>query len=190
MFISGFSQKMYLYGLVPLLFTWNFPDSLVGKESNCIVGDPGLIPGLGRYRGEEKCCPLQYSGLENSMDCIVHEAAKSRILLGNLHFAWNCHNIVNWLYPIQNVFDVKIPKVKFKKEDCSCAEPQHVVCNFWKFQFTTSYWTSKITERVTGLRNSLCSRKPILCPSPKDSYYHFVFVAYLVVDLPPFSIWI
>ena len=117
MFISGFSQKMYSYGLVPLLFTWNFPDSLVGKESPCNAGDHGSIAGLGRYREEGKGYPLQYSGLENSMDCIVHEVAKSRILLSNLHFTWNCHNIVNWLYPIQNVFGVKKPKVKFKKED-------------------------------------------------------------------------
>ena len=49
-----------------------FPDSSVGKESACNAGDPGLIPGLGRCPGEGKGYPLQYSGLENSMDCIVH----------------------------------------------------------------------------------------------------------------------
>ena len=48
-----------------------FPDSSVGKESTCNVEDPGLIPGLGRSLGKEKGYPLQYSGLENSMDCIV-----------------------------------------------------------------------------------------------------------------------
>ena len=47
-----------------------FPDSSIGKESACNVGDPGLIPGLERSPGEGKGCPLQYSGLENSMDCI------------------------------------------------------------------------------------------------------------------------
>ena len=36
------------------------------------VGDLGSIPGLGRSLGEGKVNPLQYSGLENSMDCIVH----------------------------------------------------------------------------------------------------------------------
>ena len=40
--------------------------------------DLGLIPGLGRYPGEGKGYPLQYSGLENSMDCIVHGVAKSQ----------------------------------------------------------------------------------------------------------------
>jgi len=43
-----------------------------GKESTCNAGDLGLIPGLGRSSGEGKGYPLQYSGLENSMDCIVH----------------------------------------------------------------------------------------------------------------------
>ena len=52
------------------------------------MGDLGLIPGLGRFPGEEKGYPLQYSGLENSMDCIVHGVAKSQTQLSNLslHF--------------------------------------------------------------------------------------------------------
>ena len=54
-----------------------FPDSSVGKESACNVGDPSLIPGSGRSPREGKGYPLQYSGLENSMDYIVHEVAKS-----------------------------------------------------------------------------------------------------------------
>jgi len=40
-------------------------------------GDLGSIPGLGRSPGEGKDCPLQYSGMEKSMDCIVHGVAKS-----------------------------------------------------------------------------------------------------------------
>ena len=42
-----------------------------GKESTCNVEDLGSIPGLGRCPGEGKGYPLQYSGLENSMDSIV-----------------------------------------------------------------------------------------------------------------------
>ena len=48
-----------------------------GKESAFNVGDLGSIPGLGRSPGEGKGYPLQYSGLENSMDCIVLGVAKS-----------------------------------------------------------------------------------------------------------------
>ena len=60
-----------------------FPHGSAGKESACNVGDLGSIRGLGRYPGEANSCPLQYSGLENSMDCIVHGVTKSQILLSN-----------------------------------------------------------------------------------------------------------
>ena len=50
---------------------WGFPGGSDGKESACNVGDPGSIPGMGRSPAEGKGYPLQYSGLENSMDCIV-----------------------------------------------------------------------------------------------------------------------
>ena len=42
-----------------------------GKESICNAGDLGSVPGLGRSPGEGQGYPLQYPGLENSMDCIV-----------------------------------------------------------------------------------------------------------------------
>ena len=56
-----------------------------GKESTCNAGDLALIPGLGRSPGEGKGYPLQYSGLENSMDCIVHGVAKSQTWLSDFH---------------------------------------------------------------------------------------------------------
>ena len=55
-----------------------FPGGSAGKESACNAGDLGSIPGLGRSPGEGKDYPLQYSGLENYMDCIVHGVIKSR----------------------------------------------------------------------------------------------------------------
>ena len=45
-----------------------------------------MIPGLGRSPGERKGYLLQYSGLENSMDYVVHEVAKSRIELSDFHY--------------------------------------------------------------------------------------------------------
>ena len=57
-----------------------------GKEFACNVGDLGLIPGLPRSPGDGKGSPLQYSGLENSMDCILHGVTKSRTWLSNFHF--------------------------------------------------------------------------------------------------------
>ena len=54
-----------------------FPGGPAGKESACNAGDLGLIPELGRYPGAGKVDPLHYSGLDNSMDCIVQEVAES-----------------------------------------------------------------------------------------------------------------
>ena len=47
--------------------------------------DMGAVPGLGRSPGEAKDYPLQYSGLENAMDCIVHRVAKSGTQLSHFH---------------------------------------------------------------------------------------------------------
>ena len=55
---------------------FGLPGWLSGKESTRNAEDLGSIPGLGRAPGEEKGYPLQYSGLENSMDCIVHGGHK------------------------------------------------------------------------------------------------------------------
>ena len=56
-----------------------------GKESAHNARDLGLIPGLGRYPGEGTGYPRQYSGLENSMDCIVY-GVKKRLQLSNFHY--------------------------------------------------------------------------------------------------------
>ena len=63
-----------------------------GKESTCKVGDLGSIPGLGRFPGERKGYPLQYSGLKNPMDCIVRGVAKSQTQLSDftLFGLFNC----------------------------------------------------------------------------------------------------
>ena len=73
---------------VPTPVFLGFPCGSAGKESACNAGDLGLIPGLERSPGEGKGYPLQYSGLENSMDYIVHRVAKSRTQLSNFHFTW------------------------------------------------------------------------------------------------------
>ena len=63
-----------------------FPCGSAGKESACNVGDLDSILGLVRSPGEGKGYPLQYSGLENSMDYIVHGVTKSQTRLSNFHF--------------------------------------------------------------------------------------------------------
>ena len=52
--------------------------SSASKESAFNPGDPGLISGLGRSPGEGNGYPLQYSDLENPMDCVAHGVAESQ----------------------------------------------------------------------------------------------------------------
>ena len=63
-----------------------FPDSSVGKEFACNVGDLGSISGLGKSPIEGKGYPLQYSGLDNPMGCIAHRVTKSWTRLSDFHF--------------------------------------------------------------------------------------------------------
>ena len=86
-----------------------FPCGSAGKESACNSGDLGLIPGLGRSSGEGKGYPLQYSGLENSMDYIFHGVAKSRMQLSEFHLYSFTHapvflSLQHQLFPLLDFF--------------------------------------------------------------------------------------
>ena len=70
---------------LPLLVA-GFPCGSAGKESACNVGDLGSIPGLGRSPGEGSGYPLQYSGLQNPMDCVGHGVSKTQTQLSAFHF--------------------------------------------------------------------------------------------------------
>ena len=86
--IKSFSISPSIYHKV------GFPGGSAGKESPSNAGDLGLIPGLGRSPGEGKGYPLQYSGLENSMDCRLHGVTNSQIWLSNFHFIFSCHEVM------------------------------------------------------------------------------------------------
>ena len=80
-------SRIALFILQLLLFNLlGSPCGSAGKESACNAGDLGLIPELGRSFGEGNSYILQYSGLENSLDCIVHGISKSWTRLSHLHF--------------------------------------------------------------------------------------------------------
>ena len=64
----------------------DFPGGSVSKESCYNAGDLDSIPGLGRSPGEGKGYPLQYSDLENTINCIVQGEAKCQTWLNNIHF--------------------------------------------------------------------------------------------------------
>ena len=89
-FNCWFRKIIWRTDRLPMPLFLGFPGGSVGKEFACNVGDLGSIPGLGRSPGKGNSYPLQYSGLENSMDCVVHGATKR---LSDFHF----HHFPRWL---------------------------------------------------------------------------------------------
>ena len=81
---------MYLFCelINPLIFILGFPCGSAGKESTCNVGDLDSVHGFGRSPGEAKGYPRQYSGLENSMYCIVHGVSKGQTQLSDFHLIY------------------------------------------------------------------------------------------------------
>ena len=75
---KGNAKECSNYRTIALISHANLPCGSAGRESTCNAGDLGSIPGLRRYLTEGKGYLLQLSGLENSMDYIVHGVAKSR----------------------------------------------------------------------------------------------------------------
>ena len=86
-----------------------FPCDSAGKESVCNMGDLGSIPGLERSPEEGKGSPLQYSGLEDSMNCIVYGITKSQTQLSNFHFLYFFH-ASNSINIIRIIFSLKSEK--------------------------------------------------------------------------------
>ena len=70
LFLNAFHIHSFFTNGDISFFLWlsGFPCSSDGRESACNAGDPGSIPGLGRYPGEGNGNPLQCSCLENPMD--------------------------------------------------------------------------------------------------------------------------
>ena len=117
-----------------------FPCGLAGKESACNAGDLGLISGLGRSPGEGKGYPCQYSGLEKSMDSIVHGVAKSRTRLSDFHFH---------LKHLTNTFSGQLWKSRFPSPTQDC------LLQSWTVQWTSnSRLRQLINERVGCVTHS------------------------------------
>ena len=80
--------SMYIDIIIILCEYMGFPGGSAGKESACNAEDLGSIPGSGRSPGEGEGYPLQYSDLENSINCIDHGVAKGRTRLSNFYFIY------------------------------------------------------------------------------------------------------
>ena len=88
-FNSWVGKICWRKGRLPTPVFLGFPCGSAGEESAYNVGDLGFIPGLGRFSGERNSYPLQYSGMENSMDCIVHGVTKSWTQLSDFTFTFH-----------------------------------------------------------------------------------------------------
>ena len=136
-----------------------------GKESTCNAGNLGLILGLGRSPKEAKGYPLQYSGLKNSMDCIVHEVAKSWTQLSTFHFTPFCwlwiklgKDLCFKVYP--GFVSIRYGKTyksgnEYHKEvyTHSCLEigsTAHHIRKHW------SQWKGRVSRETLGLKLLLC----------------------------------
>ena len=82
----SFKPTFSLFSFTVIKRLSDFPGGSDSKASVYNVEDPGSVPGCGRSPGEGHGYPLQYSGLEKSMDCVVHGVAKSQTGLSDFHF--------------------------------------------------------------------------------------------------------
>ena len=73
--------------MLPTPVFLDFPCGAAGQEVSSSARDLGLILGLGRSPGDGNGYPLQYPGLENSVDSIVHGVAKSWTGLSDFRFS-------------------------------------------------------------------------------------------------------
>ena len=114
----------------------SFPCGSAGKESAHKAGDLGSIPGLGRFPGEGKGYPLQYSGLENSMNCIFHGGAKSWTRLSKFHFHCTFNKCIT-LGKRTNVGPLTMCinryKLQIKLQKCSALD-KHTFIAMWMFR--------------------------------------------------------
>ena len=122
--IPTFVSELYL--CMSLL---GFPGGSDGKESACNMGDLHSIHGLGRPPVEGKGYPLQYSSLENSMDCIIHGVAQSRTWLSDFHFF---HVPFTWL-PIGYYLYLQIWKL-------FSASLRFIIINTFSVNFWCACW--------------------------------------------------
>ena len=154
---------MVLFGLslkISYPLFWGFP---AGKESACNAGDLGSIPGLGRSPGEEKGYPLQYSGLENSMDCSRKESDTTKWLSLSLSFILNqWFSILGDVAPQGTSGDVWIYFLKIKKKLFVCAE--------YQLQHTGTFLCHVRSVEAHGLNSSVACGG--LCSPARDWNLH------------------
>ena len=97
------------------------------------MGDLSSIPGLGRSPGEGKGYPLQYSDLENSVDCKVHGVAKSRTWLSDFHFHIPKETLISIMEPLY------LKSFHYRVSYCWQSNPSGFISWLCSTQLTTIY---------------------------------------------------
>ena len=136
---------MGCYHIHTIISDWRILVVSLQLESACNVRDLGSIPGLGRSPGEGKGYPLQYSDLENSMDCTVHGVTKSWTWLSDFHFHFSARNITG---SCQATVASPAPNDPFQQQYKGDHSPS--VCNtHWMIEFLCLL--ADISKCSTGL---------------------------------------
>ena len=145
------------------------PCGSAGKEFACNSGDLGSIPGLGRCPGEGNGYPLQYSGLENSMDCIVHGVPKSGWQLFKIYPSPTCSLFRLCIYSHQSLLSlnlhsifIDIPAFSFSSWSIVFVFLGSVLVGGYTLFFTwgTGRTIQKWGGRIVTLLNNLIQRGP------------------------------
>ena len=122
---QGWNSGLLFYR--PIIYHWN-----TSKESNCNVGDLGLIPGLGRSPGEGKGYPFLYSGLENSMDRAVHGSQR----VGHDWATFSSHLGSPWFLLLEHYWCIKITyKTNLQPQALVSAKIPCSIMTYWMYLF-------------------------------------------------------
>ena len=134
-----------------LTYSW-FPGGSDGKKSACSAGDLGSIPGLGRYPGEVNSYPLQYPGLENSMDYIARGISKESYMTEWLSLSGKISHAAEQLSPSncaivpgsQNCWAHKLQLLKPSALEIVLhnGRSHHILGNQWEIVFNCIKWFS------------------------------------------------
>ena len=126
-----------------------YAPTLFIKTPYFCVGDLGSVPGFGRSPGEGKGYPLQYSGLENFMDCIVHGVTKSQTWLSDFHFSLSFLLLIKHQAPAYSHFYVLFFTLNVLSESVIPLHKKSSVCFRRIFHLTLSPMEKKIVKSVS-----------------------------------------
>ena len=134
------------------------------------MGDLGSIPGLGRSPGEGTGYPLQYSGLENSMNCIVHGVSKSQTRLSDFHFHFDYFMFSTFsssfsdFYNAFSVFTFNFSKIyKALPTLCCWNLPDKILYIYFTFSLSVPFQFSSVAQSCPTLCDPMNCSMPCLC---------------------------